>query len=325
MATPQKLFSDITAGKFKPVYYFYGSEDFRISEAVKFLTRQFLPEAQLKVNNIKLDAKRNKPDEIILKLSNLPMLGERQVFVISDFQSLRPNQLKQVLKILEPPDPNRLILFTSPASKMPKKTSAFFKAVSGVADVVEFKKLNLQESCSVIQAKLNKANVTIMPDALKTMAELIAGNRGALESESEKLINLKESGETVTLEDVKNIAQGYEVYNLFELSDYIVASQTAKVLKMLRSLISEGNSPVLLATLLQQHFTSLYLVKNGKQPLGNRGFLTYKYRQQSDKYDSRRLEDIIIQIAQTDADLRRTGMDPQTQIEALAVELTGKN
>ena len=87
MVTPFQLLKDISAGKFKPAYYFYGSEDYRITEAEKYLARQFLPGAQMSVNYRKFDGRKTKAGDLITHLSNLPMLGEKQVFVVSDFQS----------------------------------------------------------------------------------------------------------------------------------------------------------------------------------------------------------------------------------------------
>ena len=55
--TPQKLFADISAGKFAPVYYFYGDEDYRIIEAEKYLASQFISSKLLLTNFRKLDAK----------------------------------------------------------------------------------------------------------------------------------------------------------------------------------------------------------------------------------------------------------------------------
>lgn len=324
MATPQKLFKDISAGKFKPVYYFFGSEDYRISEAVKFISRQFLPGSQHAVNYIKLDGKKSKSDDIINRLANLPMLGEKQVFVISDFQSFRPTEISKIIKILNPPDPNRIVVLTSPSSKSPKKSSTFYKTMESSAETVEFKRLTLAESLQLVQVKLKKADVHIMPDALKLMAELIDGNRGALETETAKLIDLKDAGETVTVDDIKDIIKGYEIFNLFEISDYVVSGQSSKVLKMLRALISEGSSPVLLTSLLQQHFSSLYLVKNNKKPLGNRAFLVPKFRQQAQRYSNEQLENIIIEISEADSQLRRSGMPPQATLEVLAMSLCGE-
>ncbi len=321
MATPQSLLKDISAGKFKPTYYFYGFENYRVSEAVKYVTHQFLPDSQLKVNYIKLDGKRIKATELITRLANLPMLGDKQVFAITDFQSFKPTEVKQILSLLSPPDPNRIVIFTSSADKTPKKNSVFFKAVSVVAEAIEFKQLNSDESRRIISSKLHKNDLTILPDALNLLVELIAGNRGALESEITKLIDYKSSGESISVDDVKQVCHGFQAYSLFEMADYIVSGNTVRVLQMTASLLAEGISEVLLTTLIQQHFTSVYLVKNGKKPLGNRGFLVYKFRQQAQKYSSERLEKIIIDIAKTDSNLRQTGMSPKTTFEALVLTL----
>lgn len=324
MASPHKLFQDITAGKFKPAYYFFGAEDYRITEAEKFVARQFLPHLQLTTNYRRLDGKKIRTADLIAELSNFPMLGEKQVFVITDFQSYKPTEINRILALLNPPDPNRIVVFSSPSSKTPKKKSTFFTAVSAVTETVEFPRLTLQEATGQISTRLQKEGISIDPDALRHLTELVCGNKGALEAELAKLTNFKSKGESISLDDIKRVSAGYEVYNIFELADVVVAGQTPLVLKMIKSLLAEGTSPGTLTMLLGQHFVSLYLVKNGKRPLGRRDFLTYKFRQQAQKYDNYRLESIIITIAAADAQLRHQEFSPDMTLEMLAVELAGE-
>lgn len=323
MASPHKLFQDITDGTFKPAYYFFGAEDYRITEAEKFVARQFLPHLQLTTNYRRLDGKKTRTADLIAELSNFPMLGEKQVFVITDFQSYKPTEINRILALLKPPDPNRIVVFSSPSSKTPKKSSAFFKAVSAVTESVEFPRLTVQEASGQISARLQKEGLSITPDALRHLTELVCGNKGALEGELAKLVNFKSKGESVSLDDIKQLSAGYEVFNIFELADKVVAGETPLVLKMIESLLAEGTSPGTLTSLLGQHFASLYLVKNGKKPLGRRDFLTYKFKQQAQKYDNQRLESIIITIAAADAQLRHQEFSPDTTLEMLAVDLSG--
>ncbi len=325
MANPGTLFKDVSAGRFKPAYYFYGAEDYRIAEAEKFVARQFLPDLQRAANYRKIDARKAKVADLVAELSNLPMLGEKQVFVIGNFQSYRPKQVQQILALLTPADPNRIVIFTSPSSKMPKKTSAFFKSVSKCAEPVQFDRLTFQAVAGQISSVLKKEGIEITPEALKLFTELVDGNKGALDRELAKLVNFRQSGETVEVEDIHQVIAGHEVFGIFELADLVVAGETRKVLKMIRGLLAEGTTAVTLVTLLQQHFTSVYLVKNGKQPLGNRSFLTYKFKQQAQKYDSSRLEEIIIEIAAADARLRHQELKQEMVLEMLALTLAGEN
>ena len=325
MPTPSTLFKDITAGRFKPAYYFFGSEDYRISEAEKFVARQFLPNRQLATNLYKIDGRRTKVPELMAELSNFPMLGEKQVFVVRDFQSYRPKDITRILNLLTPPDPNRIIIFSSPSARTPRRNSAFLKAVSKVAEIIEFKKLNYQESTGIIRARLEKEEIKISAEAMKLLTELVAGSRGAMEVELVKLCNYKEPGDTVEVADIKAVSAGYEVFGIFDLADQVVAGDTKKVLAMVRSLLTGGNSSATLISLMQQHFTSLYLVKNDKSPLGNRAFLVHKFRQQGQRYENRRLEEIIIEIADADRQLRHKGIKPETTLEMLVMSLAGEN
>jgi len=325
MPTPGTLFKDVTAGRFKPAYYFYGSEDYRVAEAEKFVARQFLPHLQMTTNLYRIDGRRTKAPDLIAQLSNLPMLGEKQVFIVRDFQSYRPTEVTQVLGLLSPPDPNRIVIFSSPSARTPRKTSAFFKSISQAAEVIEFKKLTYQESAAQIQGRLEKEGLSISPDAIKLLAEVVAGNKGALDAELTKLCNYKSSGESITVDDIRMVCAGYEVFGIFDLADEVVAGDSKKVLRMIRSLLAEGNSPATLMALMQQHFISLYLVKFNKNPLGRRAFLVHKLRQQAARYDDSRLESIIVETAEADARLRHKGLKPDTTLEMLALSLVSQS
>ena len=319
--TPQQLLADVTSGKFKPVYYFFGSEDYRIIEAEKFLAAQFLPNLQLTTNYRRLNGKKTSATDIIAELSVYPMLGERQVFSISDFQSFKPKEIERILKVLQPPDPNRVVILTSPSDKAPRKKSAFYGTMSGAAELVEFKKLTPGESAGMIARRLDKHGIKIDKEALGLLVDLIAGNRGALEVETEKLINYRQADEAVTTEDIRKLAAGYEVYSIFELADKIVAGNTRQVLAQVEQVLAEGTSPTGILYHLGTHFLSLYLVKNGKPLDPRRRFLTSRFREQAGKYSNQQLEKMIIQIAETDAELRRTPLKPETLLESLILQL----
>ncbi len=308
-----------------PSYYFFGTEDYRIAEAEKFIARQFLPDRQLITNYRKIDGKKTSCADLITELSSLPMLGERQVFAITSFQSYPPKEIERILRLLTPAQPDRVVIFSSPSSKTPKKNSGFFTAVTKVAEPVEFRRLSQREVESLIRRNLEKEGIHIEPQAVTLLAELIAGNRGALEAETSKLANYRQAGETVSVEDVRQIASGYEVFNIFQVADVVVTGNTRKVLQMIESLLAAGNSASTVTSLMLQHFISLYLVKNGKKPLGRRGFLIPKLTEQATKYDNSRLEEIIVDIADTEAELRKGRLKPEMALEILALTLAGES
>jgi DNA polymerase-3 subunit delta len=322
--TPKQLLSDISSGKFRPVYYFFGSEDYRIVEAEKFIAATFLPEEQQTSNFRRLDARETKGPDLVAELSVYPMLGERQVFAVSDFQRYRPAEVERVLKILAPPDPNRVVIFSSPSERTPKKNSAFFRAMAKAGETVEFKRLTAIETAGTISRKLTRAGLTIEPEALKIMTELVAGNRGALEAETDKLLDYKEEGEKVTVDDVGRVCSGYQVYSIFDLADHVVQGDMRRALDLIRSLLSDGNSPTSLVYHLGTHFLSLYKVKNSHPLESTRRFLLAKFRDQAAGFENEQLEAAIETIAEADAAMRQTGAKPSLLLEALIVRLVSR-
>jgi DNA polymerase III delta subunit len=85
--TPDDLQKLVRAGKYKPVYYFFGEDDYRIIEAEKYLVGQFIPEAQRITNYRRFDGKKMRCDDLLSELAVYPMLGERQVFAVKNIQS----------------------------------------------------------------------------------------------------------------------------------------------------------------------------------------------------------------------------------------------
>ncbi len=325
MASPKQLVDDVNKGKFRPVYYFYGSEDYRRSEAEKFVADHFLPDLQRSVNYHKIDSKRTSAAGLAAALANLPMLGEKQVYVVENFESYKTKETEQLLKYIKPPDSNRVIILSTPSAKTPKKSSTFFKTISEIAETVEFKKLDARDSHATIVSRLAKNKLEIDDDARELLVGLVDGDRGGLESELNKLINYKSEIGSITIDDIKTVCAGYQVFNIFELGDVMIEGNAQKGLKMVQALVGSGTNIDYLISLLQAHFISLYLVKNGKNPVGNRGFLIPKFRVQAKSFTNQQLEEIIITLADANMELRQQHFTEELVLETLTIKLAKKH
>lgn len=321
---PQKFVADVQAGKFRPTYYFFGTEDFRITEAVKYLAHQFLPDRQMTTNFLRLDGRKTKCPDLLAELSVLPMLGERQVFSVSDFQSYKPTEIDRVLKLLGQEDPSRIVLLTSPSQRAPKKKSAFIKKIGAVAEIVEFNRLTPSQTASQVKALLIKAELEIEPAALDLLTGLLDGNRGALVSEVDKLVSYKKPGETITSDDIEEVAAGYQTHSIFELAEYVADGKSNQALGLVHRLLAEGSSATGLLYFLGQHFISLYLVSSGKHLEPYRRWLEPKFRSQANRFEPGRLGEILIQIAETDSALRHKRVVPELMLDQLVLQTVSK-
>jgi DNA polymerase-3 subunit delta len=304
VVSPAELNKELESGRFRAVYYFFGSEDYRIKEAEKVVVSRFLPKVQQTTNHITLSAQKDSLENIINELSMIPMLGERQVFKINDIQMLSQTQIEKILSLVTPPDPNRVVIVASPSAKAPNKKTKLFKFLSENTAAVEFAKLRGDSASSRIRSMFKKARVEIDPEALRILTELSGGDLGGLVSEVGKLIDYIGEGGTVTKDDVALLSSDYQVYNIFELADRAATGDFDQAMSIIKSMDRSGVKPSSLLFWLGEHFVGLYLAKNRKSFGSGKRDMSWKYQDQFGLFDNYQLEKIINLIARADFDLR---------------------
>ena len=325
--SPEQLAKDAKTGRFQPVYYFFGAEDFRKRSAEQFLIEKFVPKSQVGTNVTRIDGKRTKLADILNELATIPMLGERQVFTISDIQSFKPTEIDKILKMFDPPDSNRLAILSSPADKTPKWNSAFRKKMNQQVTTVEFEQLTPVKAGKLIGARLKAEGLKMDEPALNMMLELIAGNFGALQSEVEKVIHFKkdQGSDHVSVDDIEQVCSGFEMYNVFQLGQYVADRDITRALKMVDQLISiQSSQSGSILYFLGEHFALLYLLRNGKQIPGKKAWKAKNLRPQAEQFTSEQLESIILKIADMTARMRRQQIDARLAMETLVVDLTAE-
>lgn len=322
VVSPNQLAKDIQAGKFKSSYYFFGEEDYRISEAEKFVAKQFLPSRQLITNYTRLDGRKTPLADLLAELQAFPMLGERQVIVVTSFQSYKPTEIEKVARMLTPPDPNRIVVFSSPADKTPKKKSVFRKNITELVDVVvEFGRLTPEEAVRIVRRMLAVFQMSIDDDALRLFTDMIAGNRGALEREVDKLIEFKERSGTVTVDDIRLVCSGFEVYDVYKIAECIVEGDRHKVLKMLHRLMEGGDVSGQALHSIGSHFINLYLLRTGGQLPARIRWLTQTLGSQARQFSEEQLAQFILKTAETQSNMRHGRIKSEAAMEMLILSL----
>jgi DNA polymerase-3 subunit delta len=319
--SPSELAREIASGRFAPVYYLHGSEDYRIKEAEKAIIQNFLPKSLQGTNHNSFSAQKRRIDDILMELSVFPMMGERQVFTISDIQSLSVSDIERILALLNPPDPNRIIILTTPSAKMPRRQTKVISLLIQNTQAVEFDRLTRKAAKAKIQSLFDAKNVKIDANALEALLELGGGDLGGLVAEVSKLADYVGSGGVVSLEDIDVLSSDYRSFRVFELAYHAAHGDADRALNVIEFLVSRGERLSTLLFWLGEHFIGLYLAKN-KKPFG-RGAAdqSWKYRDQLNLFDNIQLEGIIDLISKADFDLRNNIEPEKLILEQLVLRI----
>lgn len=319
--SPNDLIKELEAGRFRPVYYFYGSEDYRIKEAERSLVRKFLPRQSFNFGYKNLSASREDIKDILTELSVVPMLGEKQAFVIGDIQALTPAHIEKLFKMLDPPDPNRMVILISPADKTPRKDARTFKLLVEQATAVEFKKYTMAESGKKIRFILKENEIEIDSEALELLIELAGGDLGGIIGEVNKIIDYIGKGGRVTVADINEICSDYQSFENYVLGEKVASFDLEIALGTLHNLLRKGDRPSTLIFQLGEFFLGVYLVKNGKPAMMGKTDHSWKYRKFTGFFTNAQLEEIIELTAAADRDLRGSIKPESMILEKLIVNI----
>ncbi len=319
--TAEQLNREIGLRKYRAVYYFYGEEDYRKTEAIKFILNDYIPQQQRLLNFTRLSAEKNEFEMICNELAAIPMLGERRIIVIDEAQKLGSAQQTRLFGLLQPPPPETIIIFVSPAANTPRKTSAFYKAITDIAQPVQFDRLTKNQSISRIEKQLQAAGYTYDREAIDLLVELTDGNFGGLTGELDKLALIKESGSHIDIETIKQVASSHEDFSIFELIDFIAEAKSDGALRAYHDLVQKGMRPATLLYQLSAQMLNLLKVHAGKQVRGA-PFFVRRLQEQSRQFGLEKALRAIEKIALVEREIRRSQIKPPVLVENLIREIS---
>ena len=236
------------------VYFFYGEEEFNITNEVeklkKTLDKNFLEMSFKTYDNPKF------PDLISI-LRTQPMMFGKMLIIIKclDYfsKTFEDKEIKQITEALEANTDSVDIVFLAelPRDEGKKLDSRkkFFKLL---------KKYNAQEFPTIptyktaelegwVQKQAKSKKIKLEQTALTTLIAQVGNNLRQLDSELEKLALLAYPKDLVTKDMVQEICIANE--DLFAFSDYLMQNQKDKALLEYRKLLDKKHPLEILATL----------------------------------------------------------------------------
>lgn len=262
------------------IYFFYGEEEFNISEEIKKL------KSKLDKNFIEMSYKEfdnPKFSDLMFVISSQPMMFGKMLIVIdcvNYFKTKKKDsdgeggfneaQIKQIQDALNNVNENLDIVFRAYVPYDPKKKNSIdkrkklFKILSSYNSkefnqIPPYKVAEL-ESWIKNQAKIH--DLKINPDSVSLLLLQVGSNLRMLDSELEKL-KVFAGDKSATKEMVKEICISNE--DLFSFIDCLVSEEKASALEQYNKLITTRYPLSILATLHSSLREKIFLKANGSK------------------------------------------------------------
>lgn len=252
------------------IYFFYGDEEFNISNEIKGL------KSKLDKNFIEMSYKEfdnPKFPDLIAAVSAQPMMFGKMLIVIdciSYFKSKKDEgfddkQIKQLEEALNSSSPDLDIVFRAWADPNSKTKSSIDKrkkifkllAKFNPKEFLQIPSYKTEELENWIKNQAKKHKLKISSDAVSTLLLQVGGNLRMLDSELEKL-KIFANDNQATKEMVKEICVNNE--DLFAFIDYLINNNKAKALSEFQKLLTTTH-PLAMMSVLHTMLRNKILIK----------------------------------------------------------------
>lgn len=247
--TYEEIVKSVKAGALAPVYCLMGEEPYYIDRLENMIAEAAVQPANRDFDMELLYGNEVSASRIAESAAQFPMLGEKRLVVVREFQQMRAAQDALVSYCHKPSKTTVLILCHKSGSL--DKRKALYKAIeTGGGVVFESKRVYESSLPGFIQKYLKVAGKDIEPKAIQMMVDHVGADLMRMSAELDKLLLALPEGERRINSDLVEAQTGMSKdFNNFELVAALAQKNKSQVAKIVKYFGTNPRSFALPATL----------------------------------------------------------------------------
>jgi DNA polymerase III subunit delta len=255
---PEDFNRSVDNGEFAPLYLLCGDEPYLVERAVKKLLDRAVDPGFRDFNLNVFYGNECKGDEVFSAAQTLPMFANNRVVLVKKGGDLSAGAMEVLLPYLQDPSPSTCLILQAEKVDGRKKFFAEFKKRG---EVVEFKRPYENQLGPYVRDEVRAAGKKIDSAAAELLAYLVGNNLQELVSQIEKLCVYCGKKELIGVADVKAIVSDTKVESVFEFTDALGSKDTGRALRMLTTLLGDGEAPLRILGGVARHYRQLWQVR----------------------------------------------------------------
>lgn len=245
-----------------PLYALFGNEPLLILEAADLIRDHARQHDYTERALFSVDQHFDWSD-LFNASNNLSLFGDRKIMDIR-IPSGKPGREggKAIETYCNALPPDTLTLITLPRIDKQGQATKWFKTLETTGTLIPVYPIERDQLPGWIGQRLGKQQQKTDSATLQFLADQMEGNLLAAHQEIQKLALLYPIG-NLTFEQVKDVVLNVARYDVYQLSDAMIAADTVRYTRILNGLQGEGVAPLLILATMAEQIRQLIVVRKG--------------------------------------------------------------
>ena len=246
-------------GRVNGAWLLEGEEDRLRRAAVEEIRKTLLPPGLEALNGVSLTAPDT--DSLIAACETLPFMADMRLVIVREQTGLagRAEADDRLCDYIQKVPPHCLLLFLLHGASDGRKKLP--RAFAKLNRLVNFARMQEGELCGWIIAEFAGLGKTCDQQSARELMFAAGSDGTRLSGEIAKLAALAGDEPYISRELVRQGASATAEYSVFQLVDAVVTGQRAQALRLTHSLLTAGESPMAILSLLLRQYRMLQRVK----------------------------------------------------------------
>lgn len=309
----------------RPLYLFFGEEDFLVERALRRLEGSLTEESGEAPLRAVHEASEVTLEEFLAQARMAPLWGSGQLLVLRRVETHAKQNLAPITAYVEHPAPHTVVVLTAPGLKAKEvEKHPVFGGLYRDEAALGFFRLREGELLPWLVQEAQRLGKTLTPAAAQRLVEMVGDNLAELTQELKKLSLFAGTEATLTPQQVSQLASHSRSYNIFALVEALGERAVQRRLAALDHLLDLGEPPARILTMLARqlrlliryqetapHTSPADLVRNIGLPPG----LVKRLGQQAKAFSLDALRSHLALLHQADLSLKTSATNPRVWLE----------
>lgn len=315
----------LEARSLRPLYLFFGEEEFLVERALRRLIQALTEEAGEAPLRVVREAPEVSLEDFFAQARLATLWGSGQLLVLRRVETYPAESLAAVTAYAEHPAPRTVVVLTAPALKAREVGKhPVFGRLFRDGTALGFFRLREGELLPWLAQEARRLGKTLTPAAAQRLVEVVGDNLAELSQELKKLVLFVGAEPTLTPQQVSQLASHSRSYNIFALVEALGEAQVQRRLAALDHLLDLGEPPARILAMLARQLRLLIRYKEtaphsspaelaGK--LGLHPGLVKRLGQQAKTFSLESLRSHLALLHQADLSLKTSTAIPRVWLE----------
>jgi DNA polymerase-3 subunit delta len=303
----------IEKGQLAPVYLLYGDDLYLEEEAIGTLINVFSKDSSSTIEKKSFYGTENSDDPFIQSLVNIGMFASQQIIIYKDIPKLSTNYRKQLLRYIDHPEQNILLILSSTSGQK----STFFTSIRKHPSVetVSIWTPSPNQFPALIQRKFKKEGYQIDPKALDMLTVSTNDSLSHAFSEIEKIIVYAGDTHKITPDNIRAVVGGEKNYQMSDFIHAVAERDLYQAIRICLALIETGVKSPYFVSSLYLLFVNVWAYKQIHRGVRDTYYPLQKIRNQyenaSKKYTGNNFGNLFNRLLDVDRKAKSTSLSTE--------------